>query len=116
LPMIDYSVLDEIRLLQREGMPDIVNKAISNYLQDFPIIRSQLEEAILASDGGAIAKLAHRLKSSCATLGAMRLSEMFKEMEKRGLGEFPEEFAAAIWKESEAVCAAFQSLLGKDSG
>ncbi|MEW6235039.1 MAG: response regulator [Candidatus Omnitrophota bacterium] len=115
LPMIDDNVLDGIRQLQADGMPDIVNKAILNYLNEFPVVKRLLEEAFHASDAAAIEKLAHRLKSSCATLGAARLSEMFKRLEKGGLGDSPEEFAAAIWKESEAVNAAFLSMLGKET-
>ncbi|MBI2748057.1 MAG: response regulator [Burkholderiales bacterium] len=80
---IDVKALDVIRALQRPGTPDLLARIVARYMEDAPRLAQSMREAIAAGDGGALQRAAHTLKSSSATLGALRLAELCKELESR---------------------------------
>jgi len=82
---INRKALENIRALQIEGEPDILTRIINLYLKDTPVQLNELYQAIRANDAMEVRSIAHSLKSSCANLGAMSLSTIFKEMENKGL-------------------------------
>jgi HPt (histidine-containing phosphotransfer) domain-containing protein len=83
-PTIDYSVLDNIRALQREGTPDLVGRLITLYVAEAASILNGLHHAFQEGNTQEIFKLAHKLKSSSANVGALRLSALLKDLELRG--------------------------------
>lgn len=79
--IIELQYINEIISMQRPDRPNILNKVIDTFIDDFPNITARLREALNASDTEAIRMVAHKFKSSCATLGAASFAEVFKQME-----------------------------------
>ena len=84
---IDVKALDNIRALQRPGAPNLLDKIVSLYLADAPQLSQSMRDAIAAGDSAALQRAAHKLKSSSANLGALKLAELCKEMEARAGGD-----------------------------
>ncbi len=78
---IDRSVLGGLQDLQIEGEPSIVKRVIEAYLTDSEPLISQLKEALPVNAREVLQRSAHSLKSSSANVGALRLSEISKELE-----------------------------------
>lgn len=81
LPSVDQSVLRALRDLQREGKPDIQQRVIQAYFSSSPPLIAQLQEAVVVKNREALQNAAHSLKSSSATVGALKLSEICRELE-----------------------------------
>jgi HPt (histidine-containing phosphotransfer) domain-containing protein len=81
---IDKSAWEAILALQRPGRPDILAKVLTAYLNDSRILVEEIRTAVHTQDPVALAKAAHRLKSSSAQLGALATSAHCKELENLG--------------------------------
>jgi|GEM_PF-593110 len=111
---IDPKALDQIRALQREGMPDLVDKVINLYFQETPHLMQAIQDAIARGDAGALKKAAHSLKSSSANLGADALAELCKTLELMGRAntiENADDIAAKMGAEYSRVLAALDNNL-----
>jgi two-component system, sensor histidine kinase and response regulator len=105
-PVVDRSVLDAIRELQREGTPDLVGKLINLYLADASDTLKALRSALSTKNTQGTFRLAHKLKSSSANVGALQLSALFKNLEALGRQnevEGADAIFADIEKEWDAV-------------
>jgi len=78
---IDRRVLSALEELQVEGEPSIVKRIVDAYLEESAPIISRLKKALLQDDRENVRWSAHSLKSSSANVGAIRLSEMSRELE-----------------------------------
>ena len=87
---VDMGVLDNIRSLQREGMPDILKKVLSHYLEHTPDLLKKLERAVQEGNGKAMSDTAHSMKSASGNVGAMPLFELCRKMEAIGRGRASE--------------------------
>ncbi len=76
---LDRSTFEELR--QMSG-PDFIDELVDTYLEDAPRLVQEMEAALEAKDAEAFRRAAHSLKSNSATFGAMRLSNLAKELEK----------------------------------
>jgi HPt (histidine-containing phosphotransfer) domain-containing protein len=83
LPVVDESVLQEV-LDATGGDRDFVRELIDTYLADSPEQLGAITAAIDADDAATLVRPAHTLKSSSATVGAMRLSAVARELEMAG--------------------------------
>ena len=114
--VIDQKVLDNIRALQEEGKEDLLNKIITIFLNDSPERLKELRKAVNSGDSPSINRIAHTIKSSCANLGAMKISSLFKAMEamgrKNSIEQAPE-LLSQIEIEFKAVEAALRAELTK---
>ncbi|MBA5874501.1 MAG: response regulator [Nitrospira sp. CR1.2] len=81
---IDKTAWNAIRALQRPGRPDILAKVLSAYLEDSRLLVEDIRTAVQTQDPDALAKAAHRLKSSSAQLGALATAAYCKELERLG--------------------------------
>jgi HPt (histidine-containing phosphotransfer) domain-containing protein len=83
VPVVDERVLNEV--MQSTG-DDIgfVRELIQTYLADAPAQLEAMTAAVEADDADALVRPAHTLKSSSATVGAMRLSSVARELEMAG--------------------------------
>ena len=81
---VDAGVLDSLRALGGEDDPELFIELIQIFLDDTPQRMTQMAEALAGNDGEAIGQAAHALKSSCATLGALILADLFKKIELAG--------------------------------
>ena len=81
--MLDESVLRELEESTGDD-PAFVRDLIETYLADVPLQLEGIEGAIAADDSDALIRPAHTLKSSSATLGAMRLADISRTLEMTG--------------------------------
>ena len=115
--IIDQNALDNIRALQEEGQEDILNKVIKIFLDDSPERLIELRKAIDSGDASSINRIAHTLKSSCANLGALRLSSLFREMEMMGRRNsilYAPELLSQIEVEFKTVVAVLEEELDRE--
>lgn len=81
--ILDIKTLESIRSLQKKDKPDLLSRIINIYLKDTPEHLRQLSQAIASKQAKTVHEIAHKLKSSSASLGAMQLAELFKELDLR---------------------------------
>lgn len=79
-PAMDASAFIEMKELMGDTFIDI----ISLCLQDLPQQAISLETAISNNDATQVFNIAHRLKSSCSTIGAFGLAEKAEAIELIG--------------------------------
>ena len=98
-PPLNQKLLEDLRALQREGVPDMLTRMIDAYMRSAPGTREKLHEAVAEEDPDALGKAAHSLKSSSSNLGAFRLRDLCKQLEDigranstKGAAEILEEF------------------------
>ena len=93
--LLDQKALNNIRVVQRKGAPNVLEKVIRIYFENSPKLLQTLHDAV-AEDQTAetVERAAHSLKSSSACLGATRLAslcgileEMARENRTRGTKE-----------------------------
>ena len=82
-PVLDERVLSEV--LESTG-DDIgfVRELVQTYLDDTPAQLDAMTAAIEADDAAGLVRPSHTLKSSSATVGAMRLSAVARDLEMTG--------------------------------
>ena len=81
VPVIDREVFKELKKLQMPGFPDVVAELIKIFICDTPPKIKALEAAVGERNSVAVQKMAHNLKSSCANIGALRLSALCRTLE-----------------------------------
>jgi HPt (histidine-containing phosphotransfer) domain-containing protein len=79
-PIIDRSVLEEIRALDGPG-DDLVSEVIGVFLAEGPGQVRSVNEALASRDAAAIQRAAHRLKGSALALGARQLAAIAATVE-----------------------------------
>ncbi len=83
IPVLDEEVLGEL-LSSTDGDVDFVRELVETYLADVPVQITGIADALEADDAAALVRPAHTLKSASATVGAMRLSAVARELEMAG--------------------------------
>lgn len=81
---LDRSVLASLRELQDDGDPDIIAEVGGLFLEHSPQKIAAILKAVENGDAKGLQTAAHSLKSSSAYVGAMRLSELSRELEIMG--------------------------------
>jgi len=116
--VVDCTAWGPIRMLKRPGHPDPLGKLLARYLEDSRQLVDQLRHAIESNDPATLQTIAHRLKSSSATLGALTMAARCKELEALGLSHRIEEASdhfRHLERDFEAVCSVFQATLKKET-
>jgi HPt (histidine-containing phosphotransfer) domain-containing protein len=80
LPLVDLDVVAELRDATGGDM-DFVRELVSTYVEEAGGNVDDLEAAMAAGDLAAVVRPSHTLKSSSASVGAMRLSELCRGIE-----------------------------------
>lgn len=93
-PHLDQQVLDELYDAVGMAMAQIVDL----FLTEFPQQIIEMQLALTNNDINKVILLAHSLKSSCANLGAMRLSGIAKDLEAIATNVTKDEIANSIVK------------------
>jgi HPt (histidine-containing phosphotransfer) domain-containing protein len=83
VPMVDERVLGEVMESTGDDI-GFVRELVETYLSDTPAQFDAMTAAVEADDAAALVRPAHTLKSSSATVGAMRLSSVARELEMAG--------------------------------
>ena len=95
-PLLDTAVLDGIRTLAGEAAPIILADLVEDFLADIPGNLNGIQTAIAQQDPEVLRQWGHRLRSSCANLGAAALSDLGHQLEDHGkAGTFPDAAATA---------------------
>jgi HPt (histidine-containing phosphotransfer) domain-containing protein len=85
-PPVDLLILNGLEEAQGDGEPDLVVELIDLYLEDAPRRLAVMSEALGNVDGVLLARAAHALKGSSATLGAGQVAETCAELELLAAG------------------------------
>jgi two-component system, sensor histidine kinase and response regulator len=81
--LLDQAALDNIRAID-DGDGSVIREVIEMYLAEAPEHLTKLHAALERSDGAALGRVAHALKSASFNVGAMRLGETCRELERIG--------------------------------
>lgn len=81
-----YAALDEetftvFRTFANEGAPSLFSSIIQTYLDTTPQLMETLHHAVSRSEASTLRYAAHTLKSSSASLGALALADLCKDLE-----------------------------------
>lgn len=82
-PIIDHAVIADLRE-STGGDDDFVRELVEAYVAEAVGYLDEMRRAASAGDATAIIRPAHTLKSSSATLGAMRLAGISRGIEEAG--------------------------------
>ncbi|MFN8061958.1 MAG: ATP-binding protein [Vicinamibacterales bacterium] len=80
-PVLDMAAIDALRLLDDGTGPDFVAELLARWQDELPGRLDALADAVAAGRANKLERLAHTLKSSCATIGAMRMADLCQRIE-----------------------------------
>ena len=101
-PAVVRQVLDQYRDMQEPGVENMVQLMIGLFLRSCPPKLAALQQAVAAGDARAAFAAAHFIKSSCAQIGALALSERAAALEARTRrGELDGAVEDVAWMETE---------------
>jgi HPt (histidine-containing phosphotransfer) domain-containing protein len=113
-PLFDPVAIEKLRTVAGDEAPGFVAEMAQLFLEETAKSLGQLKEAGLRGDWKQVARIAHSLKSSAATLGLMRLSDACRalELDTKGAASGPKTLAlaTAIHDQFEQARPALKSL------
>ena len=114
-PVLDAGVLAELTA-SVGGDRGFVRDLIETYLADGEAQVEAIDAALDANDSAALIRPAHTLKSSSATLGAMRIADAARALESSGRSGLPPQDAPEAlarlhdeWAEAAAALRAWSA-------
>ncbi len=81
-PVIDKTVIENLSALDENN--EFLKEMITIYLQDAPVLVENIKKGLVTKNRELFVRSAHTLKSSSANVGAMKLSELGKQLELQG--------------------------------
>ena len=111
---IDKQTIEALRELDPHGGIGLARELIGTFLQSADASMQRVVRAVTEHDAASLAQAAHALKSSTANVGALRLSECFRELERIGREGRVAEAAGALDcanAEFERAIASLRSLM-----
>ncbi|MDH3459976.1 MAG: Hpt domain-containing protein [Burkholderiaceae bacterium] len=112
--VLDHEALQRLRALDPTGSNHVMERVVKAFETSVGKLLPQLQSAMDAADVVSIRHVAHTLKSSSASIGAMKLSKMCVEIEAmilRGQDEGMGEKVAALAAEVPIVLVALQRMI-----
>jgi PAS domain S-box-containing protein len=110
--VLDAKRLEHLRGMQDDGQPSLVGELIDMFVADTPSHLRALGEALGAADAARLGRAAHRLLSVTQNIGALRMSQLCAEIERRcRLGEIDglAVLLESLAQEHERVAAALMA-------
>ena len=107
LGVLDTASLDRLRDLDPGARNGLLHRVLRTYTQSLERMLAQWREARAAGDGNALRVLAHTLKSSSASVGALELSALCADVEAR----LRDQRLQAVEAQLEAVAVEAQRIL-----
>lgn len=96
-PRLDATALARLRELDPDGRHGVVSRVLGAFESSLARMTSQLQAELReGGDAGVVATVAHTLKSSAASVGALELSRICAEVERRLRENQPGELNADI--------------------
>ena len=81
--VLDAGALERLRELDPKGENKLIARVIKAYDSSSARLMPQLEDARRAGDHAGVRHVAHTLKSSSASIGAMKLSQLCADIENK---------------------------------
>jgi histidine phosphotransfer protein HptB len=78
---VDFEAMNELHSGYGENSSVIIDKLIDLFKEDVVINLTKLADAARISDLESIKFIAHNMKSSCGSVGALHMLELFEEIE-----------------------------------
>ena len=94
-PLLDPAVLDELRAATGDD-DEFLRDLVATYVDEADGHLEALGQAAATADAAAIVRPAHTLKSSSASVGAMRLAAICRDIETAGREGRSEGMAEAV--------------------
>src|SRR6266566_5656955 len=115
-PALDRAVLSELRQLQGEGEPDIVQELAEAFEFETPPLLEALCQAVAEGQPEQLKRAAHNLKGSSHNLGARTMAALSAELEtlgKHGTVEGAAELVTRLEQEYQRVCRALATEIAR---
>jgi signal transduction histidine kinase/DNA-binding response OmpR family regulator len=113
--VLDRNVLNKLQMKQKYRQKDLAKRVVKLYLQQTPKMLEELEYANKESKSEAVVHIAHTLKSSSLTVGAMKLAEACRKIEEHGVqGQIESAWIENLPTDYSAVKEALESVLEDD--
>jgi histidine phosphotransfer protein HptB len=113
-PRLDASALARLQELDPDGRHGVVRRVLEAFETSLMRMLAQLADERGSGNARTVANLAHTLKSSSASVGALALSQVCAEIEKKhrdGDAVGLEADVAQIVAEGESALAAVRAML-----
>lgn len=110
--VLDREALDRLRELDPNGQGGLLERVLSTYAQSLAKLIDQLVAARAAADAQGLRHVSHTLKSSSASVGALQLSQLCADIERRvreGHSDGLESRLDAMTDEARRVLAALRT-------
>ena len=78
---IDTSALDQYREVMGEDADEFIRDVVQTFMDSSSTMAKELQTALAGKDAEVFHRTAHSMKSNLATMGAVALSEKFKQLE-----------------------------------
>jgi HPt (histidine-containing phosphotransfer) domain-containing protein len=111
---LDAQALAGLRALDPSGENRLIERVVRAFESSSDKLLPQLRDALGSSDGETIRHVAHTLKSSSASVGALKLSRLCAEIEammREGLKDGIDTRVALVHAEVEGTRRALRRLL-----
>lgn len=82
-PVIDHAVFAE---LQEAAGAEFVRELVDTFMDEAPGLIAELHTSRAAGDAARFQRAAHSLKSNGSTFGALKLTDIAREIELKGFG------------------------------
>jgi HPt (histidine-containing phosphotransfer) domain-containing protein len=82
--LLDPTPLQQYEELFGEDSAEFISDIIDTFLEESERIFAELEDSLAIDDQSTFRRAAHTMKSGCATVGAMEISEKFFSLEELG--------------------------------
>lgn len=112
--VLDVQALDRLRELDPTGENRLMERVVSAFETSVARLMPQLEEALQSNELAGIRHVSHTLKSSSASMGAVKLSKMCSEIEtmaRQGQSDGMNQRVALLQAEVEVVRAALKRVV-----
>jgi two-component system, sensor histidine kinase and response regulator len=83
-PIRDAGMRQRLRELEDEGDPDFVQTLVTMFFGETALHLDALRQALARADAPGVAREAHALRGSAATLGAQRIADLAEVIERLG--------------------------------
>ena len=110
--VLDKDALDRLRELDPQGKTGLLQRVMTTYAQSLGRLLDQLVTARATADMQGLRHVAHTLKSSSASVGALQLSALCADIERRvreGTGEGLDARLDAMAQEGRRILAALNT-------
>lgn len=111
---LDTAALERLRMLDPDGRNGVIVRVLTAFEASLGRMLAQLAAQADPSDPAVVAGIAHTLKSSSASVGALRLAAVCEEVERRlrsGVATAQRHDIRLLVAEGEAALSAVRAML-----